>query len=61
VAIAIHQSKAHFKGYCCPSENFNFIKGTVYNLQKKIQRQNGTSILDGLHNSRCDSLCCVCI
>ncbi len=23
MAIAIHQSKAHFKGYCCPSENFN--------------------------------------
>ena len=52
VGIAIHQSIALFKGYFRPPYNFNFIKGTLYNLQKKIQRQNGTAILEGLHNSR---------
>ena len=61
VGIAIHQSKALFKGYCRPSSNFNFTKGTFYNLKKKIQRQNGSAILDGLHNSRCGSFHCVCI
>ena len=35
VGIAIHQSKALFKGYCRPSENFNFIKGTLYNIKKE--------------------------
>jgi len=53
VGIAIHQSKALFKGYS------NFIKGTLYNLQKKIQHQNGLAILDRLHNSRYSSFCCV--
>jgi len=36
-----------------------FIKGTLHNQQKKIQRMNGPTILDGLHNSRCGSFCCV--
>ena len=39
--------------------NFNIIKGTLYNLKKKIQRQNGSANLDGLHNSRCGSFRCV--
>ena len=53
VCIAIYQSKALFKGYCRPSSNFNFIKGTLHNQIKKIQRMNGPTILDCLHNSRC--------
>jgi hypothetical protein len=59
VGIAIHQLKALFKGYCRPSLNIYFIKETLYNLQKKIQHQNGLAIQDGLHNSRCGSFCCV--
>ena len=34
-------------------KNFNFVKGTLHNQQKKIQRMNGPTILDRLHNSRC--------
>ena len=57
--IAIYQSNALFKGYCRPSYNFNFIKGTLHSQQKKIQRMNDHIILDGLHNFRCGSFCCV--
>ena len=59
VGIAIYKSKALFKGYCHPSYNFNFIEGTLHSEQKRIQHMNGPTILDGLHNSRCDSFCCV--
>ena len=31
------------------------IKGTLHNQQKKIQRMNGPTILDGLHNSTVDA------
>ena len=58
VSIAIYKSKALFKGYCHPSWNYNFMKGTLHNQQKKIQHMNGFTILDGLYNSRCDSFCC---
>jgi len=61
VNIAIYQSKAIFNGYCCPSWNFNFIKGTLHNLKNKIQRMNGPTILDCLNNSRCGSFHCVCM
>ena len=59
VGIVIHQLKALFKDYCGPSIFFYFIKATLYNLQKKIQCQNGLEVLDGLHNSRYGSFCCV--
>ena len=36
-------------------KNLNFVKGTLYNLQKKIQCQNESAILDGLLNARCGS------
>ena len=58
VGSAIYQSKALFKGYCRPSYNFNFIKGTLHNQQKKIQLMYGPTILDGLHNSRCSNHDC---
>ena len=48
VVIALHQSKALFKGYCRPSKNFNFIKGILRNLQNKTQHMNGPTILNGL-------------
>ncbi len=34
VGIALHQWKALFKAYHRLTENFKFIKGLVYNLQK---------------------------
>ena len=46
VGIAINQLKALFKGYFRPSQNFNFIKGTLHNQQKKIQLMKGLTILD---------------
>ena len=52
MGIAIYQLKALFNGYCRPSQNFNFIKGILHNLQKKI-RMNGSAILDGLDDYRC--------
>ena len=59
MGIAIYQSKALFKGFCRLSLNFNFIKRTLHNQQQKFQRMNSPIVLDGLHNSRCDSFCCV--
>jgi len=53
VGIAIYQSNALFKGYRCPSINFNFINGTLCNLQKKVQHINSSTIPDRLDNSRC--------
>ena len=50
-----------FQGQLSPITNSNFIKGTLYNLQKKIQHQNGSAILDGLHNSRWGSFHFVCV
>ena len=41
--------------------NFYFIKGTLLNQEKRNQCMNGPTILDGLHNSRCGSFCCVCV
>ena len=35
VGIAIHKSKALFKGYCRPSLNFNRLKGTLINYKRK--------------------------
>ena len=35
VGIAIYRSKAFFKAYHHLALNFKFIKGSVYNLQKK--------------------------
>jgi len=55
VGIAIYQSKALFKGFCHPSYNFNFIKGILRNLKKKIHQIKGSTIPDHLDNSRCSS------
>ena len=55
VGSAIYQSKALFKGNCPSIVNFNSIKGLLCNLQKKVQQMNGSTILDGLNNFRCDS------
>jgi len=41
------------------SLNLNFIKGTLHTQQKKFQRMNSPTILDGLHNARCCSFHCV--
>ena len=48
VGIAIYQLKAFFEGFCRPTHNFNFIKGTLHNQQKKIQRMN----IEQAYNSR---------
>ena len=36
VGVAVYQLKAHFKGWGRPSYNFNFIKGTLCNLQETV-------------------------
>ena len=53
--MAIHQSNALFKGYCQTSTIFNFIKGSLSNLQKKIQHINGSTIPDCLDDFGCSS------
>ena len=40
---------------------FLFLKGTLHNLQNKIQRINPSTISDCLENSRCCSFFCVCV
>ena len=52
VLLNRYQLKALFKCYWRPSQNLNFIKGTIHSQHKKIQRMNGPTILDGLTNSR---------
>ena len=37
--VAIHHLKALFKAYCRLAKNFNFIKGTVRNVHKTVQRK----------------------
>ena len=61
VGIALYQLNALFKGFYRPFQNFNFIKGTLHNKQKKVQHMNRPTVPDCLDNSRCGSFFwCLC-
>ena len=53
VGMAIYQPKTRFKCFYRPLENFNLIKGTLHNEQKKIQCMNSSTIPDCLDDARC--------